>query len=254
MTEENMKEYVKTINSFKPKVIEAYVSSIYELAKFIKENDLDVYSPKGGILTSAGTLYPDMEELIKEVFNCKIINRYGSREVGDIACSRDGNENLEINILQNYAEILDHNLNPVKPGENGKIYITTLNNFSMPLIRYEIGDIGIRSENEFEIKRIEGRVGTLIKTKKGTFDSTALTTSFYGLYSIKKYQFIQETRKIINIKVVINDKYDWNKESKILKDKLLIILGDDVEINFIIQEDILSLDNGKYLYFISKVK
>lgn len=254
MTEENMKEYVKTINSFKPKVIEAYVSSIYELAKFIKENDLDVYSPKWWILTSAWTLYPDMEELIKEVFNCKIINRYWSREVWDIACSRDWNENLEINILQNYAEILDHNLNPVKPWENWKIYITTLNNFSMPLIRYEIWDIWIRSENEFEIKRIEGRVWTLIKTKKWTFDSTALTTSFYWLYSIKKYQFIQETRKIINIKVVINDKYDWNKESKILKDKLLIILGDDVEINFIIQEDILSLDNWKYLYFISKVK
>jgi len=46
MSGKEMKKYVDKINLFEPKVIESYVQSIYELAKFIKINKLKVYSPK----------------------------------------------------------------------------------------------------------------------------------------------------------------------------------------------------------------
>ena len=171
MSEKDMDNYVKKINKFKPKVIEAYVQSIYELANFIKKNQLNVYSPKG-IITSAGTLYPEIKKTIEEVFKCKVYNRYGSREVGDIACSCEKDEGLHLNVFTNYVEILNDKLNPCKPGEIGKVYVTTLNNYVMPLIRYDIGDMAVPSKNEQcscgrglpLISNVEGRENSIIRT------------------------------------------------------------------------------------------
>ena len=85
MTPAEMEAYVKKINEFKPIQILAYAESIYELSRFIEDEDLWIYSPRA-IMTSAGTLFPHMRDTIGRVFKAPVFNRYGSREVGDIAC------------------------------------------------------------------------------------------------------------------------------------------------------------------------
>jgi len=185
MSEDNMRKYVKFINKKKPKVINTYVQSIYEFARFIKNNNLKVFSPKG-IITSAGTLYPKMKELIESVFKTKVYNRYGSRESNAIACSCEKDEGLHLNVLHNYIEILNNKFEPCKAGEVGNVYVTTLSNYVMPLIRYNIGDLAVPAENEQcscgrglpLIKKVVGRSSSMIRTEKGIFDGTALTTCF----------------------------------------------------------------------------
>lgn len=261
MSETDMKNYINKINSYKPILIEAYVQSVYELCKFIEKNNLKVYSPKG-IITSAGTLYPEMKKTIEKVFKCKVFNRYGSREVGSIACSCKEDNGLHLNIFDHYVEILNNNLKPCSPGQLGKVYITTLNNYSMPLIRYENGDVAVPSKNQQcacgrglpLIKSVRGRISSMIKTRKGTFDGTALTTSFYFFDSIKKYQFVQKKIDQIEIKVILNDKELWKDDEKKLKSKLKKILGEDVSITFNIVNKINPSKSGKYLYFINETK
>ena len=86
LSSENMFEFVKKWNAFKPEWVEAYSRAAFHFAEFINQNRLQVHTPKG-ILCTAGTLYGDMKSLIEEVFRCPVFNRYGSREVGDVACS-----------------------------------------------------------------------------------------------------------------------------------------------------------------------
>jgi len=261
MTENDMRKYVDIINKKKPKVIDTYVQSIYELARFIKDNNLKVFSPKG-IITSAGTLYPKMQELIESVFKTKVYNRYGSRESNAIACSCGKDEGLHLNILHNYVEILNNKFEPCKPGEVGNVYVTTLNNHIMPLIRYDIGDLAVPAENEQcscgrglpLIKKVVGRTNSMIRTNKGVFDGTALTTSFYFFNSIKQYQFIQKRRDYFIIKVVINNKKLWGIDKGKLIIKLKEILGKDIKIDFEIMKQIKPTKSGKYLYVISEVK
>lgn len=69
MSEKDMFNFVKMINNYRPYFIETYIQSIFELSKFIRGNNLKIFSPNG-IIVSAGTLYPDMKRLIEEVFNC----------------------------------------------------------------------------------------------------------------------------------------------------------------------------------------
>jgi len=267
MSEEDMMQYVDVINMNKPILIEAYVQSIYEFSKFIKKNKLNIHSPKG-VITSAGTLYPEQKMLIEEVFNTKVYNRYGSREVGDMACSCEKDEGLHLNVFDHYIEILNDKFEPCKPEEIGQVYVTTLDNYSMPLIRYKIGDMAVFADDEQcscgrglpLIKKVVGRTNSMIKTKKGIFDSVAISTLFYfkengiPFESFSKYQFIQKTIDKVNIKIVLNNENIWNEEKKRLIFKLHKILGDNVNIEFEFVNDIEPTKSGKFLYIISEVE
>ncbi len=146
MTPLNMSDCVNTINAFKPVQILSYVEGIYELSRFIKRSGHEVYSPKA-ILSTAGTLYPQFRDTIETALNAPVFNRYGSREVGDIACECSYHNGLHVSVPIHYVEILKENGEPAKPGEIGEIVITLLTNFAMPLIRYRIGDTGVGRSN-----------------------------------------------------------------------------------------------------------
>lgn len=260
MTEKKMREYINKINKYKPTIIEAYVQSIFELSLFAKKNNLNVFSPKG-IIISAGTLYPEVKNEIEAVFKTKVFNRYGSREVGDIACSCNKNEGLHLNISQHYLEILNDKLEPCQPGELGKIYITTLDNLSMPLIRYDIGDIGILSENITcscgrglpIIKSIKGREVGMIKKENGDIiDGEFFTHLFYYKNWVKQFQVVQTGYQTIEINIVSNK--DKNNTDIIeIEASIKHVMGENCIIKWNYMDTIPPLPNGKFLYTISKI-
>jgi phenylacetate-CoA ligase len=262
MSSEDVERYVEEINKFEPVFIEAYVQSIYELSKYIKEHDLEVYSPKG-VVTSAGTLYPEIQDLIEEVFGCPVLNRYGSREVGDMACSCDKDEGLHLNIFQHYFEILNDEMKPCRPGEIGKVYITSLSNFSMPIIRYEIGDVAIPSENKEcscgrglpLIASVKGRSVNLFKKADGTLvDGEYFTHMFYFKDWVQQFQVIQ--KDYVHLIMKIRLKGDKNeREIKQIEHDSRVVMGEDCCIEWeFIEGEIPPTKSGKYLYTISEVE
>ena len=56
---------------------------------------------------------------VEEVFGCPVLNQYGSREVGVIACECMHKEGLHTFGMNNKIEILDSNLQPCAPGQMG---------------------------------------------------------------------------------------------------------------------------------------
>ncbi|GIW66818.1 MAG: adenylyltransferase [Candidatus Parcubacteria bacterium] len=257
MSEQDMFEFVKIINEFKPKVIEAYVQSIYELARFIDRNNLEIHSPNG-IIVSAGVLYDDVKDFIKRIFKTKILNRYGSREVGDIACSCDKDNGLHINIFNHYVEILNEHLEPCKAGELGSIYITTLHNKVMPLIRYKIEDMAIVNDRSIcdcgrgmpiVIKNVKGRMVNIFKTKNGTLiDGEYFTHLFYFKDWVKKFQVIQKDYNLIEIKVVGQEN---SKDIQEINNAIQKVMGQDCKINWYFVDEIEPAKSGKFLYTIS---
>jgi len=261
MTDDDMFRYIDYINREKPRVVEAYVQSIFELSQFAKRRSLDVFSP-AGVICSAGTLYPHMKRTIREVFKCPVFNRYGSREVGGVAHSCEADAGLHVNVFSQVVEILDDELQPSKPGETGEIYVTNLDNRVMPLIRFKIGDVAVPSElRECPcgrglplIQNVVGRSGCMIRTPRGTMDSTALTTSFYFFESIRRYQFVQKSLDHIEVNIVAYDRGLWEKERESLLEKLSRLLGPSVRIDLNLVEDIEPSPSGKHLYFVSELE
>jgi phenylacetate-CoA ligase len=265
MTPSDIDECLNTINTFKPVQILAYAESIYELARYIERKDLKVFSPNA-IMSTAGTLYPKFRDTIERVLNAPVYNRYGSREVGDIACECNKHRGLHVSIPTHYVEIIKRDGSPTKQGEIGEIVITLLTNFAMPLIRYRIGDMGVWSEelcscgrNWPLIKEIKGRVTDIFLTNNGDLiDGEFFTHLLYFQDWVKKFQVIQEDYNYIKF-IIAPYKKDSNNYLKQLnelaeiKDKVRQVMGEDCKIEFEFVNDIEKPTSGKYRYTISKV-
>ncbi|MDR2546863.1 MAG: hypothetical protein LBC96_05035 [Lachnospiraceae bacterium] len=263
MSEDDMFRFVRTMNRFKPKGIISYAQSAYELALFIERNGLTVHSPQG-IVCSAGNLYPNMRETIQRVFGAKTYNRYGSRETGDMAAECEYQDGLHLHIFGHYIEILDSNGEEAKEGELGEIYVTLLTNYTMPLIRYQIGDMGRKTSHSCPcgrgwplMKEVVGRTVGVLKTRNGTLvDGIYLNFIFSGIDYIHHFQVIQEDYTVIVVKLVIPvmpHEDIWQKFCEDSRKRIYLVMGEDCEVSFDIVAEIVPLESGKYLYTISKV-
>jgi phenylacetate-CoA ligase len=208
-------------------------------------------------------LYPFMREKIQTVFQCKVFNRYGSREVGDIACERPGYEGLRIAPWGNYVEIVDNEGNPVPDGTEGNILVTSLTNFAMPLIRYQIGDRGVLSARKNSaqggygqvLERVLGRTVDTFKTKNGTLiDGEYFTHLLYFRDWVWRFQVVQESHSSIVFKIVKSELDYQQAELEEITTKAKLIMGDDCTVAFEFVDEILSGDSGKYRYTISEIQ
>lgn len=261
MSETEMGEYVGFINKRKPKLIIAYANSINELSSFIIRNNLKVYSPSA-IISSAGILYSSFRDNITKAFNCEVFDRYGSRELGDIACECEKHVGKHICSFIYYVEILDDKLNPCKDGGVGGIYLTLLSNYTMPLIRYKIGDMGSIFKDKkcacgrgFPfLDKLVGRDTDVFVTKDKKIIPGELFIHFIGVVynngSIRKFQVIQEEFLRMTVKIVLNDKFPMGPTKDKINNLIKKYFGDSCLITWEFVEDILPSKSGKYRYTI----
>jgi phenylacetate-CoA ligase len=263
MAEKDMRKYVQRINKIKPCLIFAYTNSIDEFAHFIQEHHLSIYSPQA-IMTSAGVLYPEVRARIERVFRAPVFNRYGSREVGDIACNCGQSIGLHIIPDIHYLEILDDKGKEVKLGESGNIIVTSLTNYTMPLIRYKIGDRGILSDEDGKcghglplVEKVVGRITGNFKNKLGDYISGGLFFSlFYFIENIKQFQIVQEAIEYISIHLVLIDKAklkDMDKDFEEINQVIWKAMGNKTKIKYNIVDEIKPSPSGKHLYSYSKI-
>lgn len=252
--------FVDFINETRPKIIIAYVQSILEAAKYIEKNDINVIK-QNVIHTGAGILTDEMRSIIERVFKCPVINHYGSREVGSIASECHKKNGLHIFNDFNFVEILNEQGDECLPDEEGEIYVTTLQNFSMPLIRYKIGDKGIRMKyepcecgcNYEKIAKVTGRTNqNLINCKGEKVSGEFLTLTFNYTKGVEMFQIIQKSCNSIEIKLKVSEDYDYLNE-KIIRQKMLDLFGNDSIIEFDYSGQMLATPTGKHLYIINKI-
>ena len=269
MTPEQMHSHVKTINAFRPVQILAYAESLYEFSRFIEQKNIHIYSPRS-IMTSAGTLYPHMRDTIVRVFNSPVFNRYGSREVGDIACECSQHNGLHVCTPTHYVEVIRADGSPVNPGEVGEIVVTSLVNYAMPLIRYRIGDMGIQGEHLCPcgrtwplLKEITGRVTDVFVRQDGTIVSPEYFIHLIGVELnsgwILKYQVVQEDYDALRILIVASESVENPKdlycnEIKKISEGIRLVMGEDCRTEYEFVEDIAPTPSGKFHYTISKLK
>jgi len=265
MTPAQMHGYVEKINAFKPVQILAYAENVYELSRFIQREGLQVYSP-GSIMTSAGTLLPHMRESIEQVFKAPVFNRYGSREVGAIACECDHHSGLHVASVTNYVEVIMPDGRQANPGEVGEIVITPLTNYAMPLIRYRIEDMGMWSQASCScgrgwplLKEVVGRRTDFFIGKNGqSIDGRVFNTFLWNKPFVEKYQIIQEDNDYIRLlilprELVTNPNDVYAKEMNGITKKICSVMGNDCRVEYQFVRSIKPTESGKYCYTFSKL-
>ena len=260
MSEENMLKYHKDMEKFQPDVIISYASSIYLLAKFLEKKGIKPNYPKISISTSAETLHPYMRETIEKIFNSKVFDKYGSREVSAIAYECEAHSGLHIIMDNVIVECIDSITGEEVWDKPGELLITDLNNYGMPFIRYKIGDMGILSKekcrcgrNTLLLKRVIGRTTDNFILKNGRIvHGEYFTHLFYGLEGIKEFQFVQEKIDRFIFYIVKDENFDVNIINR-LEQEIKNVVGSDSQLDIIFVESIPKTPTGKYRFTISKI-
>jgi phenylacetate-CoA ligase len=257
LNENKLNDIYHYIKRKKPSVIFGYVSSLLLFAQYIEENNIDIKIPT--IVQMAEMIYPDQIEYIEKYLNGKFFRHYGARDaiaMGIECFNRNGlhanMDTLFIEILKNNKEILE---------EDGEIFITDLYSFGMPLIRYQIGDVGKwkrgicscgRASPLFEIT--QGRKTNIISTKDGTFMTGLFIPHLFKELSnkINQYQVIQPDIESLVVRIVKRSEY-VNADEEYLSNKLKEKLGKEIDIKFEYPIYIPPEPSGKYMFVKSHV-
>lgn len=215
MGTDEMREYSRIINSFKPRIIRGYASSIYFFAKWIEENNLKIHSPTA-IFTTSDNLFPYMRAKISEVFGCEVYDGYGLNDGGVSAYECSEHAGLHIDTERSIMEVVDDEAHQMDHGI-GQILATSLYNYAMPFIRYDTGDNGHIIDDVCNcgrgyplLKEIAGRTTDILFTPEGKNVHGWFFLYIFWDYGkgIKEYQVVQETLKKIAIKIVPEEGFD----------------------------------------------
>ena len=197
MTPKDLARFLDRINRRKPEVIKGYASTLYEMARYVREGNRRAWHPKV-IYSTAETLLPEVRQLIEEVFHAPVRQLYGSREVGAMAgeCHKGC---LHVFSFMNHLEVLDTDGLPARPGTPGRILVTQVRNAAMPLVRFEIGDMGVIAGQPCpcgsplpSLAGIEGRYSDYFVNPQGTlvYGGYLRQVMFKTLW-IREYQITQ---------------------------------------------------------------
>ena len=250
-------KFVDEWRHVKPTLIFGHAHSIYLLAKILEEMKVIDINPKG-IISSSMMLLPHERAKIEEFFRIKVIDRYGCEEVSLIACECERHEGMHLNIEHLFIEFLKEDGNPVQPGEPGRIVVTDLMNRAMPLIRYQVEDVGIPTEHKCSCSRglplmenVTGRVADFLLRRDGSkvagislIENTL--TRFPGL---DQMQIVQYSLDRFKIRIVPAKDLDEGV-LEALQAYFAAQFGDDVVFAVEFVEIIAPENNGKYRFSI----
>ena len=207
--ESGYEKMAKIINEFKPDWIYIQPFVLNQLIRAYR--NMQINPPKsiryiesiGEILTS------DLKRGGEELFQVSITNMYGSEEMNGIA----------IECPDHYMHVLENNvLIEIKSGVaisecgNGEAILTNLNNFAMPLIRYEQGD-NIVVDGKVESKHCNKE--TVLEIISGR---ERQEIPIYENYSINSYLL---SEVIANINNKFEDNILWYKFTYFTNEKIL---------------------------------
>ncbi|WP_299332721.1 phenylacetate--CoA ligase family protein [uncultured Psychroserpens sp.] len=243
--------------------INGYTSPIVQFAKFLnrKEMNLKTICPtlKACVVTSE-MLFEDDKVLMEEQFSVPVINEYGASEL-DLIAFQNPNSDWQVNSETLYVEILDDNDNVLPYGEEGRVVITSLYNKAHPFIRYDIGDIGVLSEQSTLklpiLKTLIGRTNDIAILPSGK--KAAGLTFYYITKSIieddgnvKEFIIEQLDKHLFNIKYVSTFVLSEEK-TNIITEEMERYLENGLTITFERHEELERSVSGKLKQFTSFV-
>jgi phenylacetate-CoA ligase len=205
LREDTARAYINEIQQSGFRFLLGYASAIYRLAALSEE--LGEPLRFAAVFPTAELLLPEWGEIIQRAFHCAVLPYYGCGEANSLAFSPA--HGCAYRIAEEHALIEVANRGGEALCGDGRFLITDLDNYAMPILRYENGDAGKISEpggdgSPFSrIERLDGRFNSFLMTDKGFLISGVIGTHvFKEVTSVKAYQIIQEEPRRIAIKIV----------------------------------------------------
>jgi phenylacetate-CoA ligase len=241
MSHATVKDYVRAIRKHRPLFLKGLPSVLYYFSLFLRQHGIADISFRA-VFSTGETLLPRYRKLIEETFCCKVYDSYGHME-RTVAISECPHGGLHINPDYGILELIrQDSLRADFTGEGGysgdggagysaRVVGTSLYNFSMPLLRYEVGDmVWVDTEKKCACGRqfplvsaIEGRQSEVLITPTGEVITAAFLV-FEDVPDILEGQIVQESLDRLYVKIIPAPSFSKASEAR-LKSRLQTLVG-----------------------------
>lgn len=211
-----VREQVAWLERERPDYLLSYASNIAALAHaFIHERR--ALPGLREVRSVSETVRPALRQLVRAAWGVGLVDIYSAKEVGYIALQCPVHEHYHVQEENVLLEILDADGQPCAPGVPGRVVLTALHKFAMPLIRYEIGDYAVAGEpcscgrGLMVLKEVLGRTRNMLRLPDGG-QRWPLCDLIHqpDVPGILQYQYVQKTLQDIEVRLVVAD--GWSRE------------------------------------------
>lgn len=129
--------YIRLLRKHSPNHLLGSAYLVGELAHYCVSHGIDDVRIKR-VLPEEGMLSSEDRELVESTFKTKTLSRYGCEQIPLIAWQCPERAGFHVN---EDAMILELDPLPGSPAGHGRLLVTDLFNFRMPLIRFEVGHV-----------------------------------------------------------------------------------------------------------------
>lgn len=230
------------------KALMGYVSSFTQLCKYLDRIDSPPLECNvSSIIAVAETLTSYCKYSMEKYFRAPVVSRYSNTENGILAQQSAGdNTDFIINWGSYHIEIFDLEKDvPVEHGALGRIVITDLFNYAMPMIRYDTGDVGFIECNEQGVpvlRNVQGRKMDMLYDTKGRALTPSVVWHLDNYKNIRQFQLVQNSAKSYTIR--LNTEGNFESAGQIIRE-FTGYFGEDAEIRIEHTDEIPVLASGK---------
>lgn len=134
--EDRLGAAIERIDAWQPAFLYGYPSAVFRLARLLQERHTALRRPPLVVVLTGEPVYAFHREAIEAAFGCRVAREYGSGELGCAAFECPAGR------LHVSAESVLLECETDGAGGTGRLLATHLRNTTLPLIRYDTGDLG----------------------------------------------------------------------------------------------------------------
>lgn len=250
-------EQLRWLEAEQPDILLTHASNAFALAK--RSLSLGGQIRLREVRTFGDALDPAAHDVCARAWGAKVTDMYSATEIGYLALQCPQHRHYHVQSEDVIIEVLDDAGRPCAPGETGRVVVTALHNFAMPLIRYAIGDMAEMGRpcacgrSLPVLNRIVGRTRNLMRTPAGrTYWPYLGSTELAYLAPIRGHQFVQKAIDRVEARLITDVPLTAEQEARVRK-HFLSHLPEGIRLDVSYVASFPGSNGGKYEYFISEL-
>ena len=252
--------YLSVIEELRLRYVMGYPGSIFFLAR--RARQLGFNHRLRGIVCWGDNLYRHYRQEMENAFGCQATDTYGCGEGIQVAAQCGGGDGAyHVFMPHVIVEVVNDDGIPVPAGQAGTILLTRLDAGAMPLIRYNVGDIGRMGQlvccscgRGFEtMAAIDGRDTDVIVTPRGNRLIVHFFTGIFEYFpSIDTFRITQDRPDAIRVEIAPRSDFKLEHWDQIKRE--ILEKGDpDLKIDMTLVPDIGLESSNKRRFVISRL-
>ena len=219
----DLDQQIRWLREQEPDYLISFATNIDALARRCRELGVRLKRLRE-VRTYGEMLRPETRAMVREAWGVGLVDSYSSEELGYIALQCPGREHYHVQAESLLVEVLRADGSPCAPGETGRLVVTTLHNFAMPLVRYANGDYVEAGEpcpcgrGLQVLTRIAGRQRNMLVRPDGVRHWPSFPSEeWQALAPIRQLQLVQDAVDHVEVRLVLPRDLVPEEESALVK-------------------------------------